>query len=78
MAIMLDDAADPQGLRSLPHLSRVTSRRLPAAGLEAAATPSVPVDPPRGKQRMLVCVFSAGRGVLWLLPGAEGGVLGSD
>jgi hypothetical protein len=78
MAIMLDNATDPQGLRSMLHLSRVTFRRLPAGDLEAAATSSVPVDPPRGKQGMLVCVFGAGRGVLWLLPGAEGGVLGSD
>jgi hypothetical protein len=78
MTIMLDNAADPQGLRSMPHLSRVTFRMLPADGLEAAATSSVPVDPPRGKQRMLVCVFGAGLGVLWLLPGTEGGVLGSD
>ena len=78
MAILLDNAADPSGLRSMPHLSRVNFRRLLANGLEATATSSFQVHAARGTQRMLVCVFGAGRNFLWLLPGTEGGVLGSD
>jgi hypothetical protein len=57
MAIMLDNAADPSGLRSMPHLSRVTFRRLLASGHEATATSSFQVHAARGNQRMLILCF---------------------